>query len=629
MSGYFAALDTLIVVLAWAVLISGLDDLFIDVYFWSQQLVARLRGRPGLGRVTAHELRAVPEQYLAIMVPAWREQDVIASMAQNTLRTLDYQNYVVFIGTYRNDPATTDEAETLCAHDPARIVRAAVDRDGPTCKADCLNWILKAIADYERSHHIEFAGFIMHDCEDVVHPLELRYFNQQLAHADMIQLPVMSLELPWSSWVGGAYLDDFSEVHQKDLHVREALTGVVPGAGVALCYSRRAMTAMSDTYQGQPFNTGSLTEDYDFSFRLAAAGFRRQMFARHLVERPARGALDLWKRPATATGLLATCEYFPSEFRAAYRQRARWTLGIVFLGWRHLGWRGGLWDKYMLLRDRKGVVTAPLSMLAYFALGNLVLLPPLLGDSPAAADLAQSVMRQPWLPNLLACNLVLLANRTVQRAYFVSRSSGLLCGMLAIPRMIVNNFINFAAVSRAWQQWLRHLITGVPIAWDKTPHTFPTTEALAHHRRRLGDILIERGIITVDDLDAALVKQRASGQRLGQVLVEQGRVSPEALADAVADQYQLPRAQPDLRPYSDPGLRLPSQVIRAYHVVPLALTADNTLQVAVASRPTSEGTKAIRASSGYQVAYVVACDHELDAWMDFLAPDTADRETES
>lgn len=618
-----AIADGLVAATALVILASGLDDLLIDAVYWWRRLALRLGWRREARPPSAAELQAVPERYLAIMVPAWKEADVIASMVENTLRTLDYQRYVVFMGTYRNDPETTAQAEAMVHADPVRMVRAHVDRDGPTCKADCLNWILREIAAYEQRHAIEFAGVVMHDCEDVVHPLELRYFNHQLGRADLVQLPVMSLELPWNSWVGGAYLDDFSEGHQKDMVVRQQLSGIVPGAGVALGYSRRVLHEMSQRHGGQLFNVDSLTEDYDFSFRLAEIPGMRQVFAGAPLsgaaepprDRRRQGLVELWRRPPTSTGLLATCEYFPSAFRAAYRQRARWVLGIAFLGWRQLGWRGSGWTRYMLFRDRKGLLTAPVSMLAY-ALLIFMILSSVLGVTASAPRL----LEQPWLRAILAVNIGLLTNRAAQRMWFVTRANGLQHGLLSIPRLIFGNFINFAAVGRAWHLWLKHLASGAPIAWDKTHHTFPSSAALAQHRRRLGDLLVARGAISAEALANALEQQSATGVRLGQVLLQQGSVSPEALADAVAIQDELPRARRDSQPIAALACAIDPSVIRTYQVVPLSVSADNTLEVAVASRPTPEVTRAIKSSSGYHVAYVVACDHEVRAWVDQLVP---------
>src|SRR6476619_3408939 len=44
--------------------------------------------------------------FIAVLVPAWDESAVIASMLRATLKRYDYDNYRIFVGHYRNDPAT-------------------------------------------------------------------------------------------------------------------------------------------------------------------------------------------------------------------------------------------------------------------------------------------------------------------------------------------------------------------------------------------------------------------------------------------------------------------------------------------------------------------------------------------
>ena len=622
LSVYLDVLNGLIVATAFVILVSGLDDLVIDTVFWAGEFKRRVIQHQPRPTLSADALRAREERWFAIMVPAWHESDVIANMIENTLETLDYSRYVVFLGTYRNDPATAAEADKMVARDPAHIHRAIVDADGPTCKADCLNWILRAIADYEWTHGMQFAGVLMHDCEDVIHPMELKYFNDQIDNYDLIQLPVASLDVPASALIAGTYLDDFAEVHQKDVIVRQKLTGLVPGAGVALCYSRQAIGAAMAEYDGSAFNTGTLTEDYDFSFRLAALGFNRQTFAHTPLQRvPARRAGDWWQRSATATGLLVTCEYFPSTFRTAYRQRARWILGIAFLGWQQLRWRGGFLNKYMFFRDRKGIVTAPFSMLAYFVLANtLVLL--MAGKGGGSQPLASHlVLYAPWLWPVLVINTFLLANRLFERIYFVTRLDGVQQGLLSIPRTILNNFINFSAVSRAWHQYASHLITGESIAWDKTSHTYPTTAELVRHRRRLGEILVEHGVITAAELESAVALQHAHGVPLGQLLIESGRLTPEILADSLAEQADLPRVHHDTGPVHGLAGAIPREIIRRHHVVPFAKSDEDTLQVAVAVLPDAAVTRRIHAVTGMHVTYIVACDYEVAQWVADAAPD--------
>ena len=52
-----------------------------------------------------------------------------------------------------------------------------VPHDGPTSKADCLNQMISDIFMFEAEHQMQFAGMVMHDSEDLIHPLELKLFN--------------------------------------------------------------------------------------------------------------------------------------------------------------------------------------------------------------------------------------------------------------------------------------------------------------------------------------------------------------------------------------------------------------------------------------------------------------------
>ncbi|HXQ87595.1 MAG TPA: hypothetical protein VN746_13045, partial [Gaiella sp.] len=57
--------------------------------------------------------------------------------------------------------------------------------------------------------------------------------------------------------------------------------------------------------------------------------------------------------------------------------------------------------------------------------------------------------------------------------------------------------------------------------------------------RRLGDIFVERGFVTQEELDEALERQRQTGERLGEALVAQGVISKFELAGALAEQMAV------------------------------------------------------------------------------------------
>jgi hypothetical protein len=65
--------------------------------------------------------------------------------------------------------------------------------------------------------------------------------------------------------------------------------------------------------------------------------------------------------------------------------------------------------------------------------------------------------------------------------------------------------------------------------------TCKTMESAA--KRRLGDIIVERGLITAEQLEEALRVQCGSGAKLGEVLVELGFLSRVALAGVITEQW--------------------------------------------------------------------------------------------
>ncbi|MEE8061643.1 MAG: type II secretion system protein GspE, partial [Gemmatimonadales bacterium] len=57
---------------------------------------------------------------------------------------------------------------------------------------------------------------------------------------------------------------------------------------------------------------------------------------------------------------------------------------------------------------------------------------------------------------------------------------------------------------------------------------------------RLGDILIQEGLLTEDQCKQALAEQKSSGHRLGYVLVSKGLVEENAITKVLARQYRMP-----------------------------------------------------------------------------------------
>ncbi len=101
-----------------------------------------------------------------------------------------------------------------------------------------------------------------------------------------------------------------------------------------------------------------------------------------------------------------------------------------------------------------------------------------------------------------------------------------------------------------------------------------------HGGPRLGELLLERELISQDDLAAALVRQEESGVRLGAALVEQGALDEKSLVLALAQQrgieiVDLRRETPDPEALA----ALPESVARSLAALPLRRNEDGFLIV--------------------------------------------------
>jgi type IV pilus assembly protein PilB len=89
-------------------------------------------------------------------------------------------------------------------------------------------------------------------------------------------------------------------------------------------------------------------------------------------------------------------------------------------------------------------------------------------------------------------------------------------------------------------------------------------------RKRLGEILVEGGLLTQKQLDEALPFQKKSNLKLGQFLVQEGIVSESQIVDLVSTQLRLEKYRPDK--YSvdvDLAKLLPADTAHKYQAAPL------------------------------------------------------------
>jgi adsorption protein B len=388
-----------------------------------------------------------------VLIPAWQEAAVIGQTIRHLLAAWPQSGLSLYIGCYRNDPATLS-AGIAAAHGDPRVRLVVHDRDGPTTKADCLNRLYAAIAlDEERSGR-RFASVVFHDAEDMVDPAALGLLDEFIAGgADFVQLPVEPLVPQGRGWlarhIGSHYCEEFAEAHGKALVVRDALGAGLPGAGVGCAASRQALDRLvARRFDGQPFASDSLTEDYELGLAIADAGGR----CRFVRARGQDGRL------------IATRAFFPHRLETALRQKSRWVLGIALLGWDRVGWAGGATETWMRARDRRGPLTALVLLAGYV----LVVLTGIMGVA-VASGLAEPAPLTPLLGAVLVANVMAFAWRIALRFAFTTREYGVREGLFAVLRLPLANVVAIIAGRRAVFVYVRTL-AGRTAVWDKTEH---------------------------------------------------------------------------------------------------------------------------------------------------------------
>jgi adsorption protein B len=532
--------------------------------------------RHSIRPVTQEQLNAVPEKPIVIIVPAWDEANVIGRMLLNTINTVLYKNYTVFVGTYPNDEATKFEVEKIREVYP-NIEVVVTPANGPTNKADCLNWIYQGIRVYERDHNTRFEIFLFHDAEDIIHPLSLKYCNFLMPRIPFVQLPVFPLEQGLGNFTVGMYMDEFAENHTKDLRAREILAQTIPSAGVGTALSSEAMDYLARLHKNQLFDIRSLTEDYMMGMSLKDMPGRKILLQQAVQRTEKRRHWRTGKiYEVVITEQIATREFFPTGFWAAVHQKSRWILGIALQGWSY-GWSDSFGMNYFLYRDRKSIVANLLTIAGYIVVLYWFLSWQIGAWFPARAVPPLVEPGEVWYL-LMTFVLVLLLWRLANRILAVWRIYGPTHAALSIPRLFYGNLLNFCATVKAIHRYVKSRVSGRVPAWGKTAHAYPTEAQLRTFHRKLGDLLLEKRFISLAQLETALATQKASGGKLGDILIEMGAVWEEDVVSVLATQRNMKAVELDPAATSAELLGLvPRSVAVKHRVYPLQLRDDTLI----------------------------------------------------
>ncbi len=120
-------------------------------------------------------------------------------------------------------------------------------------------------------------------------------------------------------------------------------------------------------------------------------------------------------------------------------------------------------------------------------------------------------------------------------------------------------------------------------------------------RRKLGELLIESGLLTVDKLKDALETQKKTGKRLGEALIDMKIISEEEMAFALAMQLKIPFIDlSDFPVKNDVIDSIPEEVCQKFVCVPVAVK-NNILDVAMSDPLDLNIMKDLQFITGYNI----------------------------
>jgi len=129
--------------------------------------------------------------------------------------------------------------------------------------------------------------------------------------------------------------------------------------------------------------------------------------------------------------------------------------------------------------------------------------------------------------------------------------------------------------------------------------------------KHLGEVLIERGIITQAQLAQALTHQQQKGGLIGEILVSLGFVKEEDIAQALTAQYgfpYLPLANYEIDP-EVVGI-VPARVAKQYLLVPVDKIGNN-LTVAMSNPLNIQAIEDVELLTGCNVQVFVSTSSDL------------------
>lgn len=229
-----------------------------------------------------------PKHHFAILIPARNEDAVIG----NLIDSLQNQNYPKELFTIYAIPNNcSDRTEEVARHHGATVLNCNVKTK---TKGDVLEFAFKQLQDNKK-----IDAYIVFDADNVVHPDFLMHMNECLASGYRVAQGCRDAKNPSDNWLSGSYTLFYLFQNVFFNRGRMALGGSASINGTGFMVKKEIIDEHG-------FETYTLTEDVEFSGQCALRG-ERIVFVEDAI----------------------TYDEYPVGFKASWKQRKRWSAGIL------------------------------------------------------------------------------------------------------------------------------------------------------------------------------------------------------------------------------------------------------------------------------------------------------------
>lgn len=135
---------------------------------------------------------------------------------------------------------------------------------------------------------------------------------------------------------------------------------------------------------------------------------------------------------------------------------------------------------------------------------------------------------------------------------------------------------------------------------------------MASSHKRLGDLLLESGLVTVEQLEAAVAEQKQSGMHLGATLVQNGVIGERDLVELLQRQLGLPLVDLEQTAVDEGALaKIKEEQAKKHMALPIEIEGRKTLVVAMADPLNVNAIEDLRFHSGLFIKAVLATPTQL------------------